>query len=199
MCAVAADVGEEHSLAVALSQQRCGIHAAVEDFFAEVDAVAVDQALPDDLARQGLQLQEAALAVRALLVHLAGGVEVGDSVLHAAYDGAVAVVEVLHVPHGMHGVQVDAYDVAVIISKETVVAVDADARLDAWRSAVHPVAQGADTFQHATGLPFKLEEAAVLACPEKIAASHDGRRVESLPSAPSPRVAEEGASLVRGQ
>ena len=194
---VAADVGKDESVAVGCADERCAVHAAVEDFVAEVHAVAGEGLFPDALSVLGTQLDEVAESVHSLTVHLAGRVEVGLSVvLDGADDGAVGVVVVVVAPDGAHRVEVDGEDVAVVVADKAVVAPDAQARLDAGGCAANAVAECGDTAQGAV-VALVLVDAAVLACPEQVAAGHDGRGVVGAPTAPCLRVAaEEPGALV---
>ena len=84
-------------------------------------------ALPYKFSVETVELHEMAFSRFALLVHLACAIEIRCVVLYAADDGAVAVVEVLHMPHGAHRVQVYADDVAVVVAEITIVAIHAEA------------------------------------------------------------------------
>ena len=180
-------MGEDHLLTVATSHQRTGIHAAVQRLARQVQPLAGNLLLPDPLAVQRVQLDEVAGALVALLIHLAGSVEVRRALLLATHHRAVGVVVVIVVPHRPHGVQVDAQDVSVIVREEAVVTIHAEARLNAGCRPAYTVTHHADALQR-TLLPLVLVETAVLARPEEVAACHDGRRVKGVPSAPCLRV-----------
>ena len=105
------------------------------------------------------------------------------------------------VPHGLHGVKVDAQDVAVVVAHETIVLIHRHARLDAGAAiALDHIAQRAMHLELAVAQAFILIDCAILSWPKQELPHCDGRRVVSSPAALGFGVAAPGVgNLVSGQ
>ena len=173
----------ENELAtITLTQKRGAIHSPIEVLFVDGHLGARHLNRPHGLPGESVEFGKPAATGIALSVDLASHIHIRMSVEHLAHDRGIDVVVVVVIPHRLHGVEIQAKHIAVIIAHIAIIFVHTHTRFHARRhtGALASVAQHA---VHLTliGTHIVFINQPVFAWPKHKSIGKNGRRVRARP------------------
>ena len=136
---------------------------------------------PRHLAVQAVEFGNVAHARIALAVNLASRIYERHPIFLLAHNGGINIVVIVVIPHRLHIVEVDAEDIAVVVTEITIVFIHAHTRFHACGMNARTIVTQKTVLFHLTVFHIVFVNQAVFAGPKHKSIGIDGRRVAGWP------------------